>query len=667
MTTIANLVVRIGADITDLQRGMANAEVSSKGLLIAVTAASAAVAVLGFKSVIAAGEMEQTSVAFETMLQSAEKADKLMSGLKKFATTTPFEFTEITTAAKSLLAFGVAGEDMVDTMTRLGDVASGIGMPFNDLAQIYGKIKTQGQFYGDDLRQLGGRGIPMIRMLAEQFGVAEGSIKKMVETGQVGFANIEQAFIDMTKEGSQFGGMMDKQSKTLLGMWSNLQDAIGQTMIALGDKLIESMQLKESLDLVIEWGNNIQTALEEGSIADAFDAAFSEKMQIAIFAISGAITFALLPALKSLAVHMWAVLSPLLPLMAVGAVFGVLGYAVYKASEAMKGTSTEAEKIATTTGNAAVGVEDLSKATSGLNKSLGLLSFDEINQLGSSTGSLIDGASTAKDIEKIQKAISDIDVEVTPVISWLNKNIFGNDFTRGWEEIGENGFKAWWNGFISLMNPKAMLEILFDTNHERSYRQGGEDGTTWWGAFLTIVDGSALSNLIFPHPEDKGKTKATDWFRGFLSMIDATALRDLMFPSKIFTDAGKQAVKDFIDAFKASIPNLTAILEKSLPKLSEPSGTPYAPKYQWPGFATGSNFIMQDQLAYVHKGEEIVPADTNKHNNDRMDAILSGLESMISNGSQTAGGSFNLYLDGREITSEVRRRESVDNMRTGGR
>ncbi len=52
-------------------------------------------------------------------------------------------------------------------------------------------------------------------------------MKKLVESGQVGFPQIEQAFISMTSQGGKFAGMMEAQSKTASGLFSTLMPAFG--------------------------------------------------------------------------------------------------------------------------------------------------------------------------------------------------------------------------------------------------------------------------------------------------------------------------------------------------------------------------------------------------------------------------------------------------------
>lgn len=139
------------------------------GLMTLGTVGGVALAGLGAYGIKTAGDFEQTSIAFTTMLGDGQKAGALLKDLSTFAASTPFEFPEIANAGKSLLAFGIEAKNIKGTLTTLGDVASSLNIPIGELSEIYGKIKTSGRVFSEDINQLTGRGIPIIAELAKQF------------------------------------------------------------------------------------------------------------------------------------------------------------------------------------------------------------------------------------------------------------------------------------------------------------------------------------------------------------------------------------------------------------------------------------------------------------------------------------------------------------------
>ena len=214
----------------------------------AIGAALGATGVLGFGVKLAA-EAEQAQVAFKTMLGSAEKAKDVLGDLRQFAAETPFQLPELVGAARKLLAFGTSARDVVAELRMIGDVSAGVGSSVGDIAEIYGKARVQGRLFAEDMNQLTGRGIPIIGLLADQFKVATSDVRKLVESGQVGFPQIQQAFRDMTSDGGRFFKMMEEQSKTASGLFSTLKDNLGAIARSIGEEILPLM--KASTDLML--------------------------------------------------------------------------------------------------------------------------------------------------------------------------------------------------------------------------------------------------------------------------------------------------------------------------------------------------------------------------------------------------------------------------------
>lgn len=181
------------------------------------------------------GEVQQLEVAFETMLGSKEKADKLVNEAVQLAAKTPFGLQDVSNGAKMLLAYGSAAEEVTEEIKMLGNIASGLSIPLNDLIYLYGTTRTQGRMFTQDLRQFMGRGIPLAEELAKQFGVTKDKVGELVTAGKVGFDDMAKALQAMTGEGGQFYNLMEKQSATITGQISNLEDSIYQMFNAIGE------------------------------------------------------------------------------------------------------------------------------------------------------------------------------------------------------------------------------------------------------------------------------------------------------------------------------------------------------------------------------------------------------------------------------------------------
>lgn len=180
------------------------------------------------------GQFQQLEVAFKTMLGSEQAAQKLMDQLVKTAATTPFDLKGVADGAKMLLAYGTEVENVNEMLVRLGDVAAGMSIQLSDLVYLYGTTMVQGRMFTQDLRQFQGRGIPIAEEIAKVLNVAKNEVPELVTAGKVTADVFHQAFINMTNEGSKFGGLMAEQSKTIVGQISNIEDAIDMMFNDMG-------------------------------------------------------------------------------------------------------------------------------------------------------------------------------------------------------------------------------------------------------------------------------------------------------------------------------------------------------------------------------------------------------------------------------------------------
>ena len=299
------------------------------------------------------GEFQQLEVAFTTMLGSSEKANVLMAQLTETAAKTPLDLQGVANGARQLLAYGTAMEDVNDTLVRLGNIAAGLSIPLNDLVYLYGTTMTQGQLYTQDLNQFTGRGIPMIRELAKEFGVAESEIKSMVEAGQIGFPEVQKVINNLTNEGGMFFNLMQEQSKTITGQISNIGDSFSMMLNNIGKAnegiindalssvsyLIENYETvgKTMLEIVGTYGAYKAALITITALQKVYSAVLAQSALNQSLAAASGITLSNAEALaatrtKLLQVAQAALNKTLLanPYVAVAAAVAALGLGIYK-------------------------------------------------------------------------------------------------------------------------------------------------------------------------------------------------------------------------------------------------------------------------------------------------------------------------------------------------
>ena len=175
------------------------------------------------KAFLSAGsEMEQSRIAFQTLIGTIEGGNKTMSELEEFANVTPFSTKGVQKAGRTLLGFGVEAKALMPTLKVLGDISAGTGKDLSELGVIYGQIKGAGRLMGQDLLQLINAGFNPLQAISERTGESMGKLKDRMSKGLIPFAEVQQAFIDVTSEGGRFNNLMEKQSQTAGGLWSTL-------------------------------------------------------------------------------------------------------------------------------------------------------------------------------------------------------------------------------------------------------------------------------------------------------------------------------------------------------------------------------------------------------------------------------------------------------------
>lgn len=181
-------------------------------------------------------QFQQLEISFNTMLSSTDKSKQLMDELIQTAAHTPFDMSSITSGAKQLLAYGTEAKDVNKTLVQLGDIASGLNIPLGDLVYLYGTTVSQGRMFTMDLRQFMGRGVPLAEELGKILHQNTTEVQESVSKGKVTSDIFKEAIANMTQAGGRFGGLMEQQSKTLEGQWSNIGDSIQQMFNEIGKK-----------------------------------------------------------------------------------------------------------------------------------------------------------------------------------------------------------------------------------------------------------------------------------------------------------------------------------------------------------------------------------------------------------------------------------------------
>lgn len=355
------------------------------------------------------GEFQQLEIAFTTMLRSKSAADQLLKDSVALAASTPFGLMDVANASKQLLAYGVAAKDVTKTIEMLGNVASGVGSSIGDIAYLYGTLKTQGRAFQQDINQFTGRGIPIIKELAEQFKVSESEVRKLVETGKVGFPQIEKAFQNMTSESGMFFDLMKAQSKSLTGQIANMSDAWDSMMNELGES--QEGLFSDGIQAATELIENYKKVIEVIEIAILSFGAYKAATIVTSIVTQAQALGSLSAALRTAtgmqgAFNLAAKANPVgLVISALTAAIGV--YAAYKegvfgAKDALTDMQTEMNKAVISSNSLFAQLKNTKQGTQEFADAIKLVN----DRYGSYLEKLLTNKSTLNDIEVAQKRVT---------------------------------------------------------------------------------------------------------------------------------------------------------------------------------------------------------------------------------------------------------------------
>ena len=325
MATVAELLVKIGADTSDLRKEInatkrqLKSAFGSEGMELSSTvakgigASGTALVGLGVYAVKAGGDLQSVQVAMTNLLGSAGKAEGFIKELQNFSAHTPFEFNDVTKASQKFLAFGFTAEQIIPTLTAVGDAAAGVGAGqdgVNRLTLALGQIAAKGKLASGEMMQLTELGIPAWQMLEEKLGTDVAGAQDMVTKRMVDSKTALEALVGGME--ASYGGMMEQQSSTILGTWSNLMDGIGQVASQAGLQIADALNLTTVFSSIGDWLSNFATAIEESGISGAIASCVPPEAQLAIVALGTALTAIAIPAMYAAGAAAVAMMAPFL-------------------------------------------------------------------------------------------------------------------------------------------------------------------------------------------------------------------------------------------------------------------------------------------------------------------------------------------------------------------
>lgn len=346
MATIAELLVKIGGDSSGLRKELAASQRQIKrafgpealaasqaaaGILTGVAVAMGAAAAASIKL---AGKLNMTKKAFETLTGSAATAKQMISDIKELDDKSSFSFETYSTAAQKLLALGTAAEDVIPTLTTIGDASAALGQGEEGIDRIVlalSQMTAKGKVSAQEMNQLAENNVQGWRYLAEEMGVSVAEVMDKAEKGMInGQAAVKVILAGMEKD---FKGSMDKIANETPIVLDTIVSNVQQILAGIGPAVDRAFGINKTLQKVRDYLVEFKRSIDAIGIKKTLEEMVPPGVKIAILAIAGAIIGAAIPAITSFVLAARAAIVPLLPWIAAGMALGAIAGVVWAAWE----------------------------------------------------------------------------------------------------------------------------------------------------------------------------------------------------------------------------------------------------------------------------------------------------------------------------------------------
>ncbi|HSW45234.1 MAG TPA: hypothetical protein VLM89_06650, partial [Phycisphaerae bacterium] len=220
---------RVKSDFDVIGRAAGLLVAPLKAVVGAMAAAKASVLAVGIASVKTAGDFESLRMQLETILVTKKAADQAFQESLALAATTPFSAKEIVQVRTELESVGVRGSKAVQAVA---EAAAAMNRNIHDVAAAVKSMETE------PLRRLGiqarKEGEEFVFTFRNKMGEAQRVVAQGWEEGQ-------QAVLDVFMD--KFEGGIERMSRGIKGLWSNLGDALDAIRNTFGEGFLTEAKL----------------------------------------------------------------------------------------------------------------------------------------------------------------------------------------------------------------------------------------------------------------------------------------------------------------------------------------------------------------------------------------------------------------------------------------
>lgn len=196
---------------------------------------------VGALSLRSAGQIEELTMQMESLAGGADKARDFVKSLQGYID--KFGADELGRSVQQLETAGYSIDEIRKRLGFLGNVAAGSRVPLSELTEQYIELRKAGKASDGDLATMQKSNIPIVKELAKQLGKTEKQIWNMAASGKISFQQYRKAMEGLSAEGGRFEDAMDRQGKSINGIFKELRNSISGVMADLGTGLWKDLDI----------------------------------------------------------------------------------------------------------------------------------------------------------------------------------------------------------------------------------------------------------------------------------------------------------------------------------------------------------------------------------------------------------------------------------------
>ncbi|UOQ57248.1 tape measure protein [Leucobacter allii] len=274
--------------------------------------------------------IEDAQAKLKGLGHDTKSVEAIMTNALASVKGTAFGLDAAATTAASAVASGIKpGQELERYLRLTADAATIAGISMEEMGSIINKVQAKGVAQMDDLNRLTERGVPILQMLADEYGVTADEMSSMVSRGEVDAERFRKALEDNVSGAALASG------DTTRGAFANMMAALSRLgLVFVEDALGGAKQFFNEMTVIFDglgerfgpWVDDIKSKLSGMFEIEGMGDRFLEGFDRLVDAISNGPVPQLLEAL-----------SPLLPVVADAAALigGALGDAFYEIGEAL--------------------------------------------------------------------------------------------------------------------------------------------------------------------------------------------------------------------------------------------------------------------------------------------------------------------------------------------